>query len=66
VLLAALQLAIGLARTLPELGAWWQSHQAALRLLTPLERAELVALKDTRKAALQSRIGSHDHLRHAD
>lgn len=51
-LLAAILLAIGLARDTEALAMWWAVHKPALRRLEPAELAEAIAAKDRRKAAL--------------
>lgn len=50
--LACIKLAIDLAASLPDLAAWWADHKPALRALSEAERAEAIAHKDARKAAL--------------
>lgn len=51
---ATIELAIDLTRDLPGLAAFWRAHQHALRLLSPEDLAQVVALKDHRKRLLQS------------
>lgn len=45
-------MAIDLARTQPDLAAWWRDHQAVLRMLPSDGLAEVVAAKDRAKEAL--------------
>lgn len=47
-----LVLCVELAETGAELGAWWRSHQAALKALPPDELARVTAAKDRRKLQL--------------
>ncbi|WP_372918739.1 hypothetical protein [Sandarakinorhabdus sp.] len=50
--LACILLAIDLARTVDGLAGWWNTHQPALRVLAPEERAAAITAKDARKAVL--------------
>jgi len=55
-LLAAIALAIECAGSVSDLAAWWQSHQPALRRLSPAELATAIAAKDARKRHLAGQV----------
>jgi len=50
-LLAAILLAIDLARSAEALALWWRDHQPALRRLSTAELAVAIAAKDRAKAS---------------
>lgn len=56
--LACVLLAIDMAASTDALGRWWAEHQPALRALAAPERAQAIAAKDARKAALARRPAS--------
>ena len=45
-------MAVNMARTQPDLAAWWRDHQHVLRMLPPASLAVVVAAKDRAREAL--------------